>query len=113
MAGVRPGRAPRASLRCERPPSSSQELHRCSVEPRRITMASGLLLGGAVAALLTAAIPAHNSSPVFDNPPPDKIVIDVATVNGSGCPAGTAAVAVSPAQRAFRVPYSQTPAQAA
>lgn len=50
-------------------------------------MASGLLLGGAVAALITAAIPTHNSSPVFDNPPPDKIVIDVATVNGSGCPA--------------------------
>ncbi|MET8167411.1 DUF4360 domain-containing protein [Streptomyces sp. NPDC057456] len=74
-------------------------------------MASGLLLGGAVAALITAAIPAHNSSPVFDNPPPDKIVIDVATVNGSGCPAGTAAVAVSEDNTAFTVTYSDYLAQ--
>lgn len=74
-------------------------------------MASGLLLGGAVAALITAAIPTHNSSPVFDNPPPDKIVIDVATVNGSGCPAGTAAVAVSEDNTAFTVTYSDYLAQ--
>ncbi|SDN08813.1 DUF4360 domain-containing protein [Allokutzneria albata] len=40
-------------------------------------------------------------------PPPDKIVIEVATVNGSGCPAGTAAVAVSPDNTAFTVTYSQ------
>ena len=74
-------------------------------------MANGLLLGGAVAALITAAVPAHNSSPVFDNPPPDKIVIDVATVNGSGCPAGTAAVAVSEDNTAFTVTYSDYLAQ--
>ncbi|MFF4797063.1 DUF4360 domain-containing protein [Streptomyces sp. NPDC001351] len=75
-------------------------------------MPGALLLGGAVAALLTTAIPAHNSSGVFDNPPPDKIVIDVATVNGSGCPQGTAAVAVSPDNTAFTVTYSQYLAQA-
>ncbi|MGW0210800.1 DUF4360 domain-containing protein [Streptomyces sp. NPDC003233] len=75
-------------------------------------MAGGLLLSGAVAALLTSALPAHPSSPVFDNPPPDKIVIDVATVNGSGCPAGTAAVAVSPDNTAFTVTYSEYLAQA-
>jgi hypothetical protein len=75
-------------------------------------MPGGLLLSGAVAALLTTALPAHNSSPVFDNPPPDKIVIDVATVNGSGCPQGTAAVAVSPDNTAFTVTYSQYLAQA-
>ncbi|MER8010949.1 DUF4360 domain-containing protein [Streptomyces sp. NPDC101209] len=75
-------------------------------------MSGGLLLGGAVAALLTTAIPANPHSGVFDNPPPDKIVIDVATVNGSGCPAGTAAVAVAPDNTAFTVTYSQYLAQA-
>ncbi|GAA1809076.1 hypothetical protein GCM10009835_30230 [Planosporangium flavigriseum] len=44
-------------------------------------------------------------------PPPDKIVIDVVTVNGSGCPAGTAAVAVSPDNAAFTVTYSHYLAQ--
>ena len=39
-------------------------------------------------------------------PPTDRIVIDVVTVNGSGCPAGTAAVAVSPDNTAFTVTYS-------
>ncbi|MFI0810233.1 DUF4360 domain-containing protein [Streptomyces echinatus] len=75
-------------------------------------MAGGLLLSGAVAALVTTALPVHNPSDVFDNPPPDKIVIDVATVNGSGCPAGTAAVAVSPDNTAFTVTYSEYLAQA-
>ncbi|MFE3638738.1 DUF4360 domain-containing protein [Streptomyces cellostaticus] len=75
-------------------------------------MAGGLLLSGAVAALLTTALPAQSPSSVFDDPPPDKIVIDVATVNGSGCPAGTAAVAVSPDNTAFTVTYSDYLAQA-
>ncbi|WP_225821124.1 DUF4360 domain-containing protein [Streptomyces naphthomycinicus] len=75
-------------------------------------MAGGLLLSGAVAALLTSALPAQSPSSVFDNPPPDKIVIDVATVNGSGCPAGTAAVAVSPDNTAFTVTYSEYLAKA-
>ncbi|AYN41516.1 DUF4360 domain-containing protein [Streptomyces dangxiongensis] len=75
-------------------------------------MAGGLLLSGAVAALLTTALPAQSPSSVFDDPPPDKIVIDVATVNGSGCPAGTAAVAVAPDNTAFTVTYSAYLAQA-
>ncbi|MFB0617171.1 DUF4360 domain-containing protein [Streptomyces sp. AGS-58] len=75
-------------------------------------MTGGLLLSGAVAALLTTALPTRSPSSVFDDPPPDKIVIDVATVNGSGCPAGTAAVAVSPDNTAFTVTYSAYLAQA-
>src|SRR3954469_12947755 len=75
-------------------------------------MPGGLLLSGAIAALLTTALPAHPSSPVVTDPPPDKIVIDVATVNGSGCPQGTAAVAVSPDNTAFTGTYSQYLAQA-
>ncbi|WP_460065193.1 DUF4360 domain-containing protein [Streptomyces sp. YKOK-I1] len=73
-------------------------------------MASGLLLGGAVAALVTAAMPAHQPGGIAD-PPPDKIVIDVATVNGSGCRPGSAAVAVSEDNTAFTVTYSEYLAQ--
>ncbi|MEU6809641.1 DUF4360 domain-containing protein [Streptomyces sp. NPDC046831] len=75
-------------------------------------MTGGLLMSGAIAALLTTALPAQHPSPVFDDPPTDKIVIDVATVNGSGCPQGTAAVAVSPDNTAFTVTYSDYLAQA-
>ncbi len=48
---------------------------------------------------------------VQDNPPPDRIVIDVVTVNGSGCPAGTAAVAAATDNTAFTVTYSDYLAQ--
>ena len=75
-------------------------------------MSGGLLLSGAIAALLTTALPAQGQSSGFEDPPPDKIVIDVATVNGSGCPAGTAAVAVSEDNTAFTVTYSEYLAQA-
>ncbi|MCT7354169.1 DUF4360 domain-containing protein [Streptomyces sp. 15-116A] len=76
-------------------------------------MATGLLLTAAAAsALLTAALPAHNPSSGFEDPPPDKIVIKVATVNGSGCPQGTTAVAVSEDNTAFTVTYSEYLAQA-
>lgn len=49
-------------------------------------------------------------SPIIIEPgdpaPDEHIVIDVVTVLGSGCPAGTAAVAVSPDNTAFTVTYS-------
>jgi hypothetical protein len=77
-------------------------------------MSGGFLLSGAIAALLTTtALPAQAApSSSFDNPPPDKIVIKVATVNGSGCPQGTTAVAVSEDNTAFTVTYSDYLAQA-
>src|SRR5689334_6347824 len=74
-------------------------------------MAGGLLMSGAIAAFLTTALSAQQTSPVFTDPPPDKVVIDIATVNGSGCPQGTAAVAVSPDNTAFTVTYSAYLAQ--
>ncbi|NJC68544.1 DUF4360 domain-containing protein [Planosporangium thailandense] len=59
--------------------------------------------------LLSFAVPA---APAFTTPPPpDKIVIDVATVNGSGCRPGSAAVAVAPDNTAFTVTYSEYLAQ--
>ncbi|MGH8881125.1 MAG: DUF4360 domain-containing protein [Stackebrandtia sp.] len=45
-------------------------------------------------------------------PAPDKVTIDVATVNGSGCRAGTAAVNVNSANTAFTVTYSDYLARA-
>ncbi|MEU5682472.1 DUF4360 domain-containing protein [Streptomyces venezuelae] len=74
-------------------------------------MAGALLLSGAVAALFGSTLPAHNPTTILD-PPPDKIVIEVATVNGSGCPLGTAAVAVSQDNTAFTVTYSDYLAKA-
>lgn len=43
---------------------------------------------------------------------PDYVMIDVVTVNGSGCPAGTAAVAAADDRTAFTVTYSDYLAQA-
>ncbi|WIM94194.1 DUF4360 domain-containing protein [Actinoplanes oblitus] len=44
-------------------------------------------------------------------PPLDKMVIDVVTANGSGCPDKTAKVTVSPDNTAFTVTYSDFVAQ--
>ncbi|MFD5813075.1 DUF4360 domain-containing protein [Streptomyces sp. NPDC127038] len=43
--------------------------------------------------------------------PPDRIVVDSVAANGTGCPQGTAAVAVSPDGSAFSVTYSNYLAQ--
>jgi len=49
---------------------------------------------------------------VPDDPAPtEKITIDVITVNGSGCPVGSTAIAVSPDNTAFTVTYSNYMAQ--
>ncbi|WP_394830030.1 DUF4360 domain-containing protein [Pendulispora rubella] len=66
----------------------------------------------AVGLPLLAALPLASDVANTTPPPPDRITIDVVTVNGSGCPQGTAAVAVSPDNTAFTVTYSQFLAQA-
>ena len=70
-----------------------------------------LLVSGAVAALFASALPAQAGPGSIVDPPPDRIVIDIATVNGSGCPLGTAAIAVSEDNTAFTVTYSEYLAQ--
>jgi hypothetical protein len=47
-----------------------------------------------------------SSDPWGDTPPADSIVINVVTVNGTGCKPGTAAVAVADGGLAFTVTYS-------
>jgi hypothetical protein len=70
------------------------------------------IVSSLVASVLGApALGPSNVSPVISGPPTDRIVIDVTTVNGSGCPMGTAAVAVSPDNTAFTVTYSDYLAQ--
>jgi hypothetical protein len=76
-----------------------------------------MIVGAAVLTLLAPALfvasPASAVGFLDDPvpPPTDRIVIDLVTVNGSGCPAGTAAVAVSPDNTAFTVTYSEYLAQ--
>ncbi|MFD8979457.1 DUF4360 domain-containing protein [Streptomyces sp. NPDC059564] len=73
-------------------------------------MSRTLLVGGAAAALIATAAPAQAAAPQI-TVPPDKIVIELATVNGSGCREGTAQVAVAPDNTAFTVTYSEYMAQ--
>jgi hypothetical protein len=61
-----------------------------------------LLAAGGLALSMLAAPLVLDPGPT----PDEQITIDVITVNGSGCPAGTAAVAVSPDNTAFTVTYS-------
>lgn len=73
-------------------------------------MSGVLLAGGAAAALFASAFSAQGVSSTPDVPP-EKIQISVNTVNGSGCPKGTAAVAVASDNTAFTVTYSDYLAQ--
>ncbi|MEU4213369.1 DUF4360 domain-containing protein [Streptomyces sp. NPDC026206] len=66
---------------------------------------------GGAAAVFLAALFSPGTASADGVPPPDKIVIDVVSVNGSGCPAGTANVSVSPDNTAFTVSYSNYIAQ--
>ncbi|AQA11262.1 MULTISPECIES: DUF4360 domain-containing protein [Streptomyces] len=73
-------------------------------------MSGVLLAGGAAAALFASALSTQGVSSAPDGPP-EKIQISVKTVNGSGCPKGTTAVAVAADNSAFTVTYSDYLAQ--
>ncbi|MGW1379827.1 DUF4360 domain-containing protein [Streptomyces sp. NPDC002446] len=76
-------------------------------------MLSTLGAGAAVASLLLAGSASPTTTARFgDDPPTGKITITVATVNGSGCRPGSAAVAIAPDNTAFTVTYSEYLAQA-
>lgn len=62
-------------------------------------LAAGVL---AVSMAVVPVLPEEESSP----PPTERITIELVTVNGSGCPAGTAAVAASLDNTSFTVTYS-------
>ncbi|RFS84554.1 DUF4360 domain-containing protein [Actinomadura spongiicola] len=79
-------------------------------------MRKGIAISAAAAAAmaLTAASvsPAAASGGRLLERGPSGVTIEIATVNGSGCPIGTAAVALSPDKEAFTVTYSDYMAQA-
>ncbi len=75
-------------------------------------MRKGIVVSAAAAIAVSAMTAAPASADTFQVPGPNGVTIEVATVNGSGCPAGTAAVAVSPDKEAFTVTYSDYMAQA-
>src|SRR4051794_9399992 len=63
------------------------------------------MLGSSTVGLTTPIV-------ISDGPTgPDHITVDVVTVNGSGCPKDSAAVAVSPDNTAFTITYSQYTAE--
>lgn len=71
-----------------------------------------VLIGGVVMTLLGSLLTSSPASAtgyltVPGPPPNDRIVIDVATVNGSGCSRDSAEVAVSQDNTAFTVTYSE------
>ncbi|MCF6521516.1 DUF4360 domain-containing protein [Streptomyces sp. JJ36] len=69
-------------------------------------MSGALLTGGAVAALLASTLASTAHAAPADEVPSGRIEIGIETVNGSGCPRGTAAVAVAHDNTAFTVTYS-------
>jgi hypothetical protein len=50
--------------------------------------------------------PEPTTAVVSEPPPAGEFTVDLVTVNGSGCPVGTVAVAVAPDNQAFRLAYS-------
>ncbi|MGH3242035.1 MAG: DUF4360 domain-containing protein [Spirillospora sp.] len=77
-------------------------------------MLKGIAISAAVATLATtiaAVAPAAAAGGEYLEHGPKGVTIDVATVNGSGCPIGTAAVALSENNDAFTITYSKYLAQ--
>ncbi|GAA3440456.1 DUF4360 domain-containing protein [Kutzneria kofuensis] len=72
-------------------------------------MRGALAVAGLVLSLFTPVTDSQTSSP-----PPGKITLDIKTINGSGCPAGTAdaTAVVSPDNTAFTVTYNNFVARA-
>ncbi|WSF36346.1 DUF4360 domain-containing protein [Streptomyces sp. NBC_01351] len=76
------------------------------------SLRTGFTAAAVTAALVTLTPSAGASAPASPSAPPDKVGVDVATVNGSGCRPGSATVAVAPDNSAFTVTYSEYLAQA-
>ena len=65
---------------------------------------AAVAVGAALALPVLATVP---SAAADDVPPPDGVAVEVVTVNGSGCPDGTATVTPSRDNTAFTVAYQQ------
>jgi Domain of unknown function (DUF4360) len=69
-----------------------------------------LATGVAVMSMLTATPAAAVATPLA-TVPPDGVSIDIIAANGSGCPAGTTSISVTPGNDAFTVAYRAFHAQ--
>ncbi|GAA4232415.1 DUF4360 domain-containing protein [Actinomadura meridiana] len=78
-------------------------------------MRYGITISAAAAALAMTAVsvaPAAVASEQLVEEGPDGVSMEIASVNGSGCPIGSAAAALSPSNDSFTVTYSRYLAQA-
>ncbi|MFE6906464.1 DUF4360 domain-containing protein [Streptomyces erythrochromogenes] len=75
-------------------------------------MIKSLRTGFTAAAVTATLVTLGPSAGATASAPLDRVTVDVATVNGSGCRPGSATVAVSPDNSAFTVTYSEYLAQA-
>lgn len=79
---------------------------------RLIRVGQATLAG--LSTVLALSLPGQASASsyqVADAPPADRITVEVVTVNGSGCPAGTARVTTAADNTSFRVIYNEYVAQ--
>lgn len=70
-----------------------------------------LLAVGGLVSLVATPLLGTSSQAAGITPPSGKITLDVVTLNGSGCPLGSAAVRVEPDNTGFKVVYSEYLAQ--
>lgn len=70
-------------------------------------MLGKIALTGVIVSLFAPPICSHATSSPVTSPPSDKITLDIKTINGSGCPAGTATATaeVSDDNTSFTVSY--------
>src|SRR5664279_2274239 len=69
-----------------------------------------LAIGGMVLSLLVPTTSARAKPPETtqaDTPPPGKITLEIKTVNGTGCPPGSATAALADDKTAITVTYSK------
>ncbi|WP_443059191.1 DUF4360 domain-containing protein [Streptomyces sp. NBC_00435] len=76
------------------------------IKTLRIALGAAALTGSLLA-LLPASAAGATAGPGTLAAPSDKVTVDVATVNGSGCRPGSATVAVAEDNSAFTVTYSE------
>jgi len=69
-------------------------------------------IAGVAVSLLAGTVPGEVTSTAVEAAPAEKVVLDVVTVNGSGCPAGSASVTSRADNTAFTVSYNDFLAQA-
>ncbi|MFI5669367.1 DUF4360 domain-containing protein [Streptomyces sp. NPDC051704] len=80
--------------------------------PRTTRRARAALTAAAVTGCLVTLSPSAGASSSAAAAPPGRVAVDVASVNGSGCRPGSAAVAVAADNSAFTVTYSEYMASA-